>query len=86
MVVPGAPALARGLLPLTLTAAHNPPPSLAGVFRSPLTTRFAAFGRLRFGLIDAQRRQATRLLADGAMLANLLASGLLVGGSLGVRG
>ncbi|HEY5195236.1 MAG TPA: hypothetical protein VIJ39_15380 [Solirubrobacteraceae bacterium] len=86
LVVPGGPSLARGLLPLTLTAAHNPPPNLAGVLSIAANNTLRSVWPLTLGLLDAQRRRATRLLADGAVMANLLVSGLLVGGAVGGYG
>jgi hypothetical protein len=73
-------------LPLTLTAAHNPPPSLAGVLSIAINNTLRSVWPLTLGLIDAQRRRVTRLLADGAVLANLLVSGTLVGGAVGGYG
>lgn len=86
MVVPGGPALARGLLPLTLTAAHNPPPSLADVLSIAANNTLRSVWPLTLGIIDAQQRRVTRLLADGAVTANLLVSGLFVGGAIGGYG
>ncbi|HEY5286000.1 MAG TPA: hypothetical protein VIJ50_02730 [Solirubrobacteraceae bacterium] len=81
LAVPGGPAFAQGLLPLTLTPAHNPPPSLAGVLSITANNTLRSVWPLTLGLIDAQHRKVTRLLADGAVLANLVLSGLLVGGA-----
>jgi hypothetical protein len=86
LVVPGGPAFARAMLPLTLTGAHNPPPSLAGVLSIAANNTLRSVWPLTLGLIDAQRRLVTRLLADGAVLGNLLVSGLLVGGAIGGYG
>lgn len=86
LVVPGGPALARGVLPLTLTAAHNPPPSLAGVLSIAANNTLRSVWPLTLGLVDAQRRRVTRLLADGVVLGNLVVSGLLVGGAIGGYG
>jgi len=41
---------------------------------------------LTLGLLDLQRRRFTRLLADGAVFANLLVAALLVGGAIGGYG
>lgn len=86
LVVPGGPALARRLLPLTLTAAHNPPPSLAGVLSIAANNTLRSVWPLTLGLIDAQRLRVTRLLADGVVVANLFVSGLLAGGAVGGYG
>ena len=86
LVVPGGPALARRVLPLTLTAAHNPPPSLAGVLSIAANNTLRSVWPLTLGLLDAQRRRVTRLLADGVVLGNLVVSGLLVGGAVGGYG
>lgn len=86
LVVPGGPSLARRLLPLSLAAAHNPPPSLAGVLSIAANNTLRSVWPLTLGLIDAQRRRVTRLLVDGAVLANFLVSALLVGAAVGGYG
>ncbi len=86
LVVPGGPALARRVLPLTLDAAHNPPPSLAGVASITVNNTLRSVWPLALGLIDLQRWRVTRLLADGAVVGNLLVSGVLVGAAVGGYG
>ena len=86
LLMPGGPALARRLLPLALTASHNPPPSLAGVLSIATNNTLRSVWPLALGLVEAQRRPITRLLADGTVLANLLVSGLLVGCAIGGYG
>lgn len=85
-VLPGGPVLARGLLHLTLTATHNPPPSLAGVLAIAANNTLRSLWPLSLGLIDAQRHRATRTLADMLVSANLLVPGLLVGACLAAYG
>jgi hypothetical protein len=82
LVVPGAPALARGLLHLSLTATHNPPPSVPGVISIALNNMLHSVWPLSLGLLDAQRRRFTRALADAFVTANLAVPGLLVGTAL----
>jgi hypothetical protein len=85
-IVPGGPALAHELLRLSLSAAHNPRPSFAGVLWIAANNSLHSLWPLTLGLIDAQRRRVTRLVADGAVLANLLVAGVLVGGTVGGYG
>lgn len=81
-LVPGGPALARELLRLSLTAAHNPPPSVAGVISIAANNTLHSVWPLSLGLIDAPRRRVARALADVLVTANLLVPGLLVGAAL----
>jgi hypothetical protein len=85
-LTPGAGSLARGVLRLSLSAAHNPPPSLGGALSIAANNVVHSAWPLSLGLIDAQRRPFTRLLADGAVFANLLVAALLVGGAVGGYG
>jgi hypothetical protein len=84
--LPCGPAIAREVLRLTLSGAHNPPPSLAGVSSIAANNILHSVWPLSLGLIGAQRRRSARLLADAAVLANLAVAGLLVGGAIGGYG
>lgn len=86
LIVPGGPALARETLRLSLSAAHNPPPSLGGVVSIAVNNTLHSVWPLSLRLIDVQRRRVSRLLADAAVLGNLLVCGLLVGAALGGYG
>jgi hypothetical protein len=81
-VVSGGPTLAHGLLRLTLTAAHNPPPSVANVISIAANNTPHSVWPLSLGLLDAQRRRATRMLGDALVTANLAVPGVLVGAAL----
>lgn len=85
-VLPGGPGLARQLLALKLTAAHNPPPTMGLVLSIATNNTLHAIWPLTLGPLGARRNRLTRTLADGAVLANLLVPGLLVGGALGGYG
>ncbi|MHB1538890.1 MAG: hypothetical protein ACYCUM_13875 [Solirubrobacteraceae bacterium] len=82
LLVPDAPALARGLLDLKLSAHANPPPSIAGALSIALENTLHASWPLSLGPLGARARRATRTLADAAVAANLLVCALLVGGAL----
>lgn len=84
--VPGAPMIAREVLRLSLDASHNPPPSLGVVVSIAANNVLHAAWPLLLGLVGAERRWFTRRLADGAVLANLLFAGLLVGVAVGGYG
>lgn len=86
IVVPGAGAFARGLLHLKLSPAANPPPSIATVVSIVANNVLRSSWPLVLGPLGARRNRLTRTLADGAVLANLLVPGLLVGGALGGYG
>lgn len=79
---PGGPALARQLLALKLTAAHNPPPNAGLVLSIAINNTLHAIWPFTLGPLGARRNRLTRTLADGAVLANLLVAGVLVGGAL----
>jgi hypothetical protein len=83
---PGGPALARQLLALKLSAVHNPPPTIGLVLSIALNNTLRSTWPLLLGPLGAQRNRITRMLADGAVLANLLVASLLVGGALGGYG
>jgi hypothetical protein len=85
-VVPGGPALARQSLALKLTAAHKPPPHAGLVLSITLNNTPRAVWPLTLGVLGAQRHRLSRRLADAAVAANLLLSGLLVGTALGGYG
>lgn len=84
--LPGAPALARQLLALKLSAVHNPPPNVGLVLSIALNNTLRSIWPLALGPLGARRNRITRMLADGAVFANLLVPGLLVGGALGGYG
>lgn len=86
LTVPGAGALARGLLHLKLNPSANPPPSMAGLVSIATNNILRSSWPLVLGPLGAARNRVTRTLADGAVLANLLVPGLLVGGALGGYG
>lgn len=86
LLVPGARPVARELLGLSLTAAHNPPPSLGGVASIAANNILHSVWPLSLGLIDAQRHRFTRRLADLAVGANLVVAGVLVGSAVGGYG
>ena len=85
-VAPGGQALARQVLHLALTASHNPPPSLDGVVSIAFNNTLHSVWPLTLGLLGAQRRRFTRLLADVAVLSNLLLAAVLFGGAVGGYG
>jgi hypothetical protein len=86
VIIPGAPAVARESLRLSLEASRNPPPNLGSVASIVSNNTLHSIWPLLLGVVDAQRRQVTRVIADGAVLANLLVAGLLVGGAVGGTG
>lgn len=85
-LIPNAPSLARHLLRLSLTASHNPPPSLPPALSIAANNTLHCVWPLLLGFLGAQRRRFTRLLADTAVLANLLLPSILVGCALGGYG
>lgn len=85
-ITPGASVLARELLHLKLGASTNPPSSLAIVASIAANNMLRSSWPLALGPLGAGRNRFTRALADGAVLANLLVAGLLVGGALGGYG
>lgn len=84
--VPGAPSLARQVLALKLSAVHHSPPTVGLVLSIALNNMLRSIWPLMLGPLEARRNRLMRMLADGAVLANLLAAGLLVGGALGGYG
>jgi hypothetical protein len=85
-VVPDARTLARELLRLTLSANHNPPPSLLLVVSIAANNALHSVWPCTLGLLDAQRRRVSRLIADACVLANLAVPAVLVGSALAAYG
>lgn len=85
-LAPGGASFARGVLSLTLSGAHNPPPSIGEVGSITTNNIMHSVWPLSLGLLCVQRRRFTRLLADGAVFANLFVGALLVGGAVGGYG
>lgn len=84
--IPGASALVRHLVRLTLVPGHNPPPSVGMVVSITENNTQRCIWPLLLSLADVGRRQWTLRLADIAVLAFLTGTALLVGGALGAYG
>jgi hypothetical protein len=84
--VPGGARIARGLLPLALSAARNPVPSVAGVVAIAASNALHCGWPLALGALGVTRRRVARALGDVAVGANVLACAVMVGGALGGYG
>ena len=85
-LIPDGAALARDLLHLTLTASHNPPPTVLLVVSIAANNMLHSVWPCTLGLLDAQRQRTTRLIADAFVVANLAVPAMLVGSALGAYG
>jgi hypothetical protein len=86
-LVGGPPArLARRLLALTLSAQSNPPPQLGHVLVLAAHNIPIASWPLLLGVLGAHRRRLAMRVADGLLLACIVANTLPVGAALGAYG
>jgi len=76
----------RRILGLTLTAARNPAPNLEHVLALAAHNTPIVAWPLLLGLTGAQRNPLTKRLADGLLLASMMANILPVGVALGAYG
>jgi hypothetical protein len=79
-------APARRLLGLTLSAQRNPPPQLGHVLALAAHNLPIASWPLLLGVLGAHHHRAARHVADGVLLACIIANTAPVGAALGVYG
>ncbi len=76
----------RHLLALALTAHRNPPPSIGHVLSSAAHNTPIVGWPLLLGLVGAHRHPLAKHVADGVLLACIIANTLQVGAALGAYG
>jgi hypothetical protein len=79
-------APARGLLGLTLSARHNPPPQLGHILALAAHNLPIASWPLLLGVLGAHHHRLATHVADGLLLACIIANTLPVGTALGAYG
>ena len=81
-----ASSLTRRVLGLRLSAQRNPPPQLGHILTLATHNIPLAAWPLLLGVAGADRGRRARLLADGAVIAYILANTVPVGAALGAYG
>lgn len=83
---PGVQRPVRGVLGLSLTAQANPAPSVGHILALLAHNLPIAAWPLLLGVVEAHRNRRLRQLADGLLLAWIVANTLPVGAALGAYG